>query len=47
MTEPLLIRGRPPRSAALALLQAQALPAADITDEHLEHPFFFLRQTQE
>jgi amino-acid N-acetyltransferase len=40
MTEPLLIRGRPPRSTAVALLQAQALPTADITDTHLEHFFF-------
>jgi amino-acid N-acetyltransferase len=40
VTEPLLIRGRPPRSTVVALLQAQALPAADITDEHLEHFFF-------
>jgi amino-acid N-acetyltransferase len=40
MTEPLMIRGRPPRSTAVALLQAQGLPASDITDEHLEHFFF-------
>jgi amino-acid N-acetyltransferase len=40
MTEPLMIRGRPPRSAAVALLQAQGLPASDITDEHLEHFFY-------
>jgi amino-acid N-acetyltransferase len=40
MTEPLMIRGRPPRSTALALLHAQGLPASDITDEHLEHFFF-------
>jgi len=35
-----MIRGRPPRSTAVALLQAQGLPASDITDEHLEHFFF-------
>jgi amino-acid N-acetyltransferase len=36
-----MIRGRPPRSTAVALLQSQGLPVSDITDEHLEH-FFFL-----
>ncbi len=41
MIESLLIRGRPPRSAVVALLEAQGLPVSDITDEHLEH-FFFL-----
>jgi len=40
MTEPLMIRGRPPRSTAVALLQAQELPVSDITDEHLDHFFF-------
>jgi amino-acid N-acetyltransferase len=40
MTDPLVIRGRPPRSTAVALLQAQDLPVSDITDEHLEHFFF-------
>jgi amino-acid N-acetyltransferase len=40
MPEPLIIRGRPPRSTAVALLQAQGLPISDITDEHLEHFFF-------
>src|SRR5258708_26495447 len=35
-----MIRGRPPRSTAVALLQAQGLPTSDITDEHLEHFFF-------
>jgi amino-acid N-acetyltransferase len=40
MSEPLMIRGRPPRSTAVALLQAQGLPVSDITDEHLEHFFF-------
>ena len=41
MAEPLMIRGRPPRSTAVALLQAQGLPVSDITDAHLEH-FFLL-----
>jgi amino-acid N-acetyltransferase len=40
MIESTMIRGRPPRSAAVALLLAQGLPASDITDEHLEHFFF-------
>src|ERR1700692_2334605 len=40
MIESLLIRGQPPRSTAVALLQAQGLPVSDITDELLEHFFF-------
>jgi amino-acid N-acetyltransferase len=40
MGEALMIRRRPPRSTAVALLQAQELPASDITDDHLEHFFF-------
>jgi amino-acid N-acetyltransferase len=40
MPEPIMIRGRPLRSTAVALLQAQGLPVSDITDEHLEHFFF-------
>jgi len=40
MIEPLMIRGRPLRATAVAFLQAQDLPVADITDEHLEHFFF-------
>jgi amino-acid N-acetyltransferase len=40
MPDPLMIRGRPPRSTAVALLQSQGLPVSDITDEHLEHFFF-------
>jgi len=40
MPEPVKIRGRPPRSTAVALLQAQGLPVSDIADEHLEHFFF-------
>jgi amino-acid N-acetyltransferase len=35
-----MIRGRPPRSTAVALLQAHGLPVSDITGEHLEHFFF-------
>jgi amino-acid N-acetyltransferase len=35
-----MIRGRPPRTAALALLQAEGLPVSDLTDKHLEHFFF-------
>src|ERR1700733_12348644 len=37
-----MIRGRPPRSIAGALLEAQRLPVSDITDGHLEHFFFFV-----
>lgn len=40
LTEPLMVRGRPPRSTARALLQSQGLPDSDITDEHLKHFFF-------
>lgn len=40
MTESHMIRGQPPRSAAVALLQAQGLPIADISDEHLESFFY-------
>src|ERR1700720_280484 len=40
MPDALMIRGRPPRSTAVALLQAQGLPVSDITNEHLEHFFF-------
>jgi amino-acid N-acetyltransferase len=40
LADPLMIRGRPPRSTAVALLQSQGLPVSDITDEHLEHFFF-------
>jgi amino-acid N-acetyltransferase len=43
MTERLMIRGRPPRSTAVALLQSQELPVTDITDitdAHLDHFFF-------
>jgi amino-acid N-acetyltransferase len=40
MIETHMICGRPLRSTAVALLQAQGLPISDITDEHLEHFFF-------
>ena len=40
MADPLLIRGRPPISTATMLLQAQELPFADISDEHLENFFY-------
>ena len=40
MAEPLIIRGRPTLSTAVALLQSQGLPDSDITDEHLKHFFF-------
>jgi amino-acid N-acetyltransferase len=35
-----LIRGRPPIATAVALLQAQGLPFADISDQHLENFFY-------
>jgi amino-acid N-acetyltransferase len=35
-----MIRGRPPLSAAAALLESHGLPASDITHEHLQHFFF-------
>jgi amino-acid N-acetyltransferase len=40
MPEPVKIRGRPPRSTAVALLQLEGLPVSDLTDAHLEHFFF-------
>jgi N-acetylglutamate synthase-like GNAT family acetyltransferase len=40
LAEPLIIRGRPPRSSVAALLQSPGLPISDITGEHLEHFFF-------
>jgi amino-acid N-acetyltransferase len=35
-----MIRGRPSRSAAVALLAAEGLPVMDLTDAHLEHFFY-------
>jgi len=40
MPEPHIIRARPPRSAAVALLAAAELPISDLTDQHLEYFFF-------
>jgi amino-acid N-acetyltransferase len=40
MVEPLMIRGPPTRWAATALLEAEGLPASDLTDAHLEHFFY-------
>ena len=40
MAAPLMIRERPPHSSVVALLEAEGLPASDLTEEHLEHFFF-------
>jgi amino-acid N-acetyltransferase len=40
MPEPLRIRERPPQSSVVALLEAEGLPAADLTAAHLQHFFF-------
>jgi amino-acid N-acetyltransferase len=40
MPEPLRIRERPPQSSVVALLEAEGLPAADLTEAHLPHFFF-------
>jgi amino-acid N-acetyltransferase len=40
MTDPIMIRARPPRSTAVALLECEGLPVSDLTDGHLEHFFF-------
>jgi amino-acid N-acetyltransferase len=40
MPDALLIRGRPSRSAAVALLATAGLPVLDLTDGHLEHFFY-------
>jgi amino-acid N-acetyltransferase len=40
MTGPAMIRKRPPRSSAVALLESEGLPASDLTESHLEHFFF-------
>ena len=39
------IRTKPSRTAAVALLDAAALPSSDLTDEHMEH-FFFCGSSQ-
>jgi amino-acid N-acetyltransferase len=41
MADRLMIRARPSLLKAAALLEAQGLPVSDITDEHLEHFFYF------
>jgi amino-acid N-acetyltransferase len=35
-----MIRERPPHSSVVALLEAEGLPASDLTETHLEHFFF-------
>ena len=35
-----MIRERPPQSSVVALLEAEGLPASDLTETHLEHFFF-------
>jgi amino-acid N-acetyltransferase len=40
MSEPVLIRARPQRSTARALLESQGLPFSDIEDRHLERFFY-------
>jgi amino-acid N-acetyltransferase len=37
---PQAIRNRPRRATAVTLLEAEGLPASDLTDAHLEHFFF-------
>jgi amino-acid N-acetyltransferase len=41
MADHFIIRPRPALLKAAALLEAQGLPASDITDAHLEHFFYF------
>ncbi len=36
----LMIRERPPQLSVVALLEAEGLPASDLTESHLEHFFF-------
>lgn len=40
MQEALIIRERPPQSSVVALLEAEGLPASDLTEAHLQHFFF-------
>ena len=35
-----MIRERPPQPGVVALLEAEGLPASDLTEGHLEHFFF-------
>jgi amino-acid N-acetyltransferase len=41
MADRFIIRARPSLSKAAALLEAHGLPISDITEEHLEHFFYF------
>jgi amino-acid N-acetyltransferase len=40
MPDVLQIRERPPQLSVVALLEAEGLPASDLTEAHLEHFFF-------
>jgi amino-acid N-acetyltransferase len=40
MPDVLQIRERPPHLSVVALLEAEGLPASDLTETHLEHFFF-------
>lgn len=40
MPDVLQIRERPPHLSVVALLEAEGLPASDLTEAHLEHFFF-------
>jgi amino-acid N-acetyltransferase len=40
MPDVLQIRERPPHLSVVALLEAEGLPASDLTESHLEHFFF-------
>jgi amino-acid N-acetyltransferase len=40
MPDVLMIRERPPHLSVAALLEAEGLPASDLTEAHLEHFFF-------
>jgi amino-acid N-acetyltransferase len=40
MPDVLQIRERPPQQGVVALLEAEGLPASDLTETHLEHFFF-------
>ena len=40
MPDALMIREQPPRLSVVALLEAEGLPASDLTDAHVEHFFF-------
>jgi amino-acid N-acetyltransferase len=40
MVQLLMIRQRPPQAGVVALLEAEGLPASDLTEAHLEHFFF-------